>query len=144
MLRTPTAVCSVRGTEFGVDVDGTGDTHVQMFGGLLAVSDKSGNEVLIKDRESVDVTKDGLGRVADAAKPAEPGSRRGRGKDSRYVRLPAELAFRAELAGVDAVAICALAINAACDATDSGREQTLTFGFKMTRSLDVQRSSADA
>lgn len=66
-VRTPTAVCSVRGTEFGVDVDGTGDTHVQMFGGLLAVADKSGNEVLVKDTQSVDVTRDGLGRVTDAS-----------------------------------------------------------------------------
>ncbi len=66
-VRTPTAVCSVRGTEFGVNVDGTGDTHVQMFGGLLAVADKSGNEVLVKDTQSIDVTRDGLGRVTDAA-----------------------------------------------------------------------------
>ncbi len=66
-VRTPTAVCSVRGTEFGVDVDGTGDTRVQMFGGLLAVADKSGNEVLIKDTQSVEVTRDGLGRVTDAS-----------------------------------------------------------------------------
>jgi len=66
-VRTPTAVCSVRGTEFGVDVDGTGDTHVQMFGGLLAVADKSGNEVLVKDTQSVDVTRDGLGRVSEAS-----------------------------------------------------------------------------
>ncbi len=81
-----------------------------------------------------------------AAKPVEPGSettRRGRGKDSRYVRLPASLGERADLAGVDVVAVCALAISAACDATDSGQEQTLTFGFKTTRSLDVQRSGAD-
>jgi hypothetical protein len=73
-VRTPTAVCSVRGTEFGVDVDGTGDTHVQMFGGLLAVSDKTGNEVLVKDKQSVDVTRDGLGRVSDASPREERGA----------------------------------------------------------------------
>ena len=66
-VRTPTAVCSVRGTEFGVDVGESGDTHVQMFGGLLAVADKAGNEVLIKDQESVSVTSEGLGRVSDGA-----------------------------------------------------------------------------
>ena len=66
-VRTPTAVCSVRGTEFSVGVDGTGDTRVQMFGGLLAVSDNSGNEVLVKDKESIEVTRDGLGRVTDGA-----------------------------------------------------------------------------
>lgn len=71
-VRTPTAVCSVRGTEFSVGVDGGGDTHVQMFGGILAVADTGGNEVLIKDKQSVDVTRDGLGRVTDAA-PREQG-----------------------------------------------------------------------
>ncbi|UPT75041.1 MAG: FecR family protein [Elusimicrobiota bacterium] len=80
-VRTPTAVCSVRGTEFGVDVDGTGDTHVQMFGGLLAVADTSGNEVLIKDTQSVDVTRDGLGRVTDAS----PREERGPAADARQL-----------------------------------------------------------
>ena len=73
-VKTPTAVCSVRGTEFSVDVDGAGDTHVQMFGGLLAVGDKSGNEVMIKDHEGVDVTRDGLGRVTDAKPVQERGA----------------------------------------------------------------------
>ena len=79
-VRTPTAVCSVRGTEFGVNVDGTGDTRVQMFGGLLAVSDQSGNEVLVKDRESIEVTRDGLGRVTDGAPREESG-----GGDARQI-----------------------------------------------------------
>lgn len=65
-VRTPTAVCSVRGTEFSVGVGASGDTNVQMFSGLLAVADTSGNEVLIKDRDSIEVTRDGLGRVSDA------------------------------------------------------------------------------
>ena len=72
-VRTPTAVCSVRGTEFGVDVEPGGDTRVQMFSGLLAVADKAGNEVLIKDRESLDVTSEGLGRVTDAGSREERG-----------------------------------------------------------------------
>ena len=80
-VRTPTAVCSVRGTEFGVDVDQGGDTRVQMFGGLLAVADKAGNEVLITDRESVSVTSEGRGRVSDAG-----GRREERGdSDARQV-----------------------------------------------------------
>lgn len=65
-VRTPTAVCSVRGTEFAVSVDRGGETRVQMFSGLLAVSDRSGNEVLLKDTQSIDVTQGGLGRVTDA------------------------------------------------------------------------------
>ncbi|MDD5302395.1 MAG: FecR family protein [Elusimicrobia bacterium] len=86
-VRTPTAVCSVRGTEFGVDVDGGGDTRVQMFGGLLAVSDKSGNEVLVKDRESIEVTREGLGRVTDGASREERGDGEARQVAKREVDL---------------------------------------------------------
>lgn len=62
-VRTPTAVCSVRGTEFTVGVDPRGETSVQMFGGLLAVSDRDGNEVLLKEGDSIRVTAEGLGAV---------------------------------------------------------------------------------
>ncbi|MBI2387014.1 MAG: FecR domain-containing protein [Elusimicrobia bacterium] len=86
-VRTPTAVCSVRGTEFGVDVDGSGDTRVQMFGGLLAVADKAGNEVLIKDRDSVSVTSEGLGRVTDAGTREERGDSEARQAAKREVDL---------------------------------------------------------
>ncbi|MCM2303378.1 MAG: FecR family protein [Elusimicrobia bacterium] len=86
-VRTPTAVCSVRGTEFGVDVDQGGDTRVQMFGGLLAVADKAGNEVLIKDRESLSVTSEGLGRVTDAGTREERGDSDARQVAKREVDL---------------------------------------------------------
>ena len=86
-VRTPTAVCSVRGTEFGVDVDGSGDTRVQMFGGLLAVADKSGNEVLVKDRESINVTADGLGRVSSAGPRENRGDADARQTAKREVDL---------------------------------------------------------
>jgi len=65
-VRTPTAVCAVRGTEFQVDVAPQGETRVQMFGGLLAVADNKGNEVLIRDTQRVDVTAQGLGRVSES------------------------------------------------------------------------------
>lgn len=66
-VRTPTAVCSVRGTEFSVGVDPRGETSVQMFGGLLAVSDRDGNEVLLKEGDSIRVTAEGLGAVNQGA-----------------------------------------------------------------------------
>ena len=65
-VRTPTAVCSVRGTEFSVEVGAGGDTRVQMFNGLLAVSDNNKNEVLLKDTQGVEVTAAGLGTVTDS------------------------------------------------------------------------------
>ncbi len=62
-IKTPTAVCSVRGTEFTVDVNQEGHTNVQMFSGLLAVADGLGNEALIKDKQRVTVTDRGIGPV---------------------------------------------------------------------------------
>lgn len=74
-VRTPTAVCSVRGTEFEVGVDPRGETSVQMFGGLLAVSDRGGNEVLLKDGDSIRVGADGLGRVNESGGGGDGASR---------------------------------------------------------------------
>lgn len=46
-VRTPTAVAAVRGTEFGVEVDGE-DTHVGVFDeGQVAVADEQGREELV-------------------------------------------------------------------------------------------------
>lgn len=61
-VRTPTAVCSVRGTEFGVDVGMDGRTAVELFTGQLGVADNKGNEVLLNPGERVDVTLTGLGQ----------------------------------------------------------------------------------
>lgn len=61
-VRTPTAVCSVRGTEFGVDVGQDGRTAVELFTGQLGVADNKGNEVLLNPGERVDVSLTGLGK----------------------------------------------------------------------------------
>ena len=62
-VHTPTAVCAVRGTEFSVDVSAKGNTNIQMFSGILAVGDHRGNETMLRDRESLNVTDAGLGPV---------------------------------------------------------------------------------
>ena len=62
-VRTPTAVCAVRGTEFTIDVNAHGHTDVQMFTGLMAVSDGMGNETMVKEKQSIHVTEKGLGPV---------------------------------------------------------------------------------
>ncbi|MBI4678816.1 MAG: FecR domain-containing protein [Elusimicrobia bacterium] len=72
-VRTPTAVCSVRGTEFAVEVNAAGNTRVEMFEGLLAVADNRGNEVLLKDNQQLDVTTKGLGAV-EGQGAAPPGA----------------------------------------------------------------------
>ncbi len=54
------------------------------------------------------------------------------------ITIPPELGERAKQ--IDNVSeVCAKAIEAACDALESGEPQSLTFGFRVTRSLDVQR-----
>ncbi len=85
-IRTPTAVCSVRGTEFQVDVNQSGNTAVQMFTGLLAVADQKGNEVLLKDNQSVSVTDRGLGPVTGAG-GEQGGTERARESLKREVAL---------------------------------------------------------
>lgn len=63
LIRTPTAVCSVRGTHFSVEVDRSGMTRVAMFEGLLNVSDGRGNEVLLRENQSIGISGKGLGSV---------------------------------------------------------------------------------
>lgn len=61
-VRTPTAVCSVRGTEFAVNVEGN-KTSVDLFRGLIAVGDVKGNESVLREGQHVTVDEKGLGRV---------------------------------------------------------------------------------
>lgn len=60
---TPTGVMAVRGTEFQVDVQDSGHSHVELFTGLLAVSDSKGNEILLHPGESADVTYEKVSRT---------------------------------------------------------------------------------
>jgi hypothetical protein len=53
------------------------------------------------------------------------------------ISVPAALVERSKV--LDNVsACCARAIEAACDVVESGEPQTLVFGFKVTRTLDIQ------
>ncbi|OGR58247.1 MAG: hypothetical protein A2X36_13315 [Elusimicrobia bacterium GWA2_69_24] len=75
-VRTPTAVCSVRGTEFGVQVAANGATQVDLFKGSLGVSDSRGNETLLQEGQRIGVDQRGLGQAigldeAAAQKKAE-------------------------------------------------------------------------
>jgi len=74
-VRTPTAVCAVRGTEFTIGVDARGGTDVRMFSGLMSVSDGRGRETMVREHQSIRVTDKGLGPVegqAEAPDPAAP------------------------------------------------------------------------
>lgn len=71
VIRTPTAVCSVRGTEFQVQVFSGGRTVVDLYKGLLGVEDNRGQQLLLHPRERVDVDKNGLGRAALVPTPTQ-------------------------------------------------------------------------
>ncbi|MHB0997091.1 MAG: FecR family protein [Elusimicrobiales bacterium] len=71
-VRTPTAVCAVRGTEFALDVDpATSNTQVDLFRGTLAVSDNLGNELTLEEGRRLSVTGEGLGEVQQLSKLVE-------------------------------------------------------------------------
>jgi len=59
-VRTPTAVASVRGTEFNVSVLAGGRTHFELLQGLLGVEDNRGHQVLLHPSESVTVDRRGM------------------------------------------------------------------------------------
>ena len=70
-VRTPTAVCAVRGTEFQVEVAGDGRTNVDLYKGLLAVSDHHGGQLLLHPHESTSVDVKGLGAQLRAARSTQ-------------------------------------------------------------------------
>lgn len=61
-VATPVSVCSVRGTDFDVDVDPDqkGKTNVKVDDGQVAVADQYGKEVLLAKGDSVIVLMEGL------------------------------------------------------------------------------------
>ncbi len=62
-VRTPTAVCSVRGTEFSVEAQGAARTAVEVFDGLVSVRGALGDEALVGASRRVDVIEGRMGAV---------------------------------------------------------------------------------
>ncbi|MFH2203654.1 MAG: FecR family protein [Elusimicrobiota bacterium] len=62
-VRTPTAVCSVRGTEFSVQVYAGGRTNISLFKGLLGIEDNRGRAILLRPNESLHIDGRGMGAV---------------------------------------------------------------------------------
>ena len=79
-VKTPTAVCAVRGTEFSVDVLQGGRTQISLFKGLLGVEDKRGQQILLHPNESLSVDLRGIGKAA--ATPSK-----GQQKQSQFHQL---------------------------------------------------------
>ncbi len=87
-VRTPSAVCAVRGTEFSLDVDPqTLRTQVDLFRGTLAVRDNLGNEMMLQEGRRLSVTPEGLGVPQQISKLLENERRAGRETLSKEVGL---------------------------------------------------------
>lgn len=61
-VRTPAAVCAVRGTQFDVDVARSGATEMNVDEGLVEVSDTRGKMAVVSSEERIKVGLDGLTR----------------------------------------------------------------------------------
>ncbi|MCG2724919.1 MAG: FecR domain-containing protein [Elusimicrobia bacterium] len=55
-VRTPSAVCAVRGTDFIVSADSNGNSKVEVYSGSVMTGDSSGKTVLVKQGEMVEVS----------------------------------------------------------------------------------------
>lgn len=58
-VKTPTAVCAVRGTDFMVGADNNGNTRVEVYDGSVLAGDSKGRESLVKRGEFLEVSRDG-------------------------------------------------------------------------------------
>jgi len=76
-VRTPAAVCAVRGTVFGVEVDEAGETTWDLFSGSIDVSDNMGNMIGMLPNNRLKVTPAGGAAIPEALPagvkpPSEP------------------------------------------------------------------------
>lgn len=87
-VKTPTAVCAVRGTEFSLEVDPqTSRTQVDLFRGTLAVKDNMGNELMLQEGRRLSVTPEGLGVPQQISKALENERQAGRETLTKEVGL---------------------------------------------------------
>ncbi|OGR58252.1 MAG: hypothetical protein A2X36_13340 [Elusimicrobia bacterium GWA2_69_24] len=89
-VRTPSVVTTVRGTEFSISVLAGGNTHVELFQGLLGVEDNRGHQVLLHPHESLSVDRRGMS--VPQRMPTGEQVRR----ESRHADLRRELGFDQE------------------------------------------------
>lgn len=78
-VRTPTAVCAVRGTEFDIEVGKEGNTEMNVAEGLVEVNDSKGQMAVVSSEEKISIGADGMSkpelmslkdeRAGEAARP---------------------------------------------------------------------------
>ena len=100
-VRTPTAVCAVRGTEFRVEVLAGGATIVDLYKGLLGVTDNHGQQILLHPNDRVQIDRRaGLGNRVQS-----PASKRAAAKQRFHNLMRRELAFDFSRKAVQAAAV---------------------------------------
>jgi len=85
-VRTPAAVCAVRGTEFDIEVGKDGDTGMNVTEGLVEVNDSKGDMAVVSSEEKIKIGMNGMSkpegislsdeRSGDAARPMPCARRR--------------------------------------------------------------------
>ena len=58
-VRTPSAVCAVRGTDYMVEVKPDGSTRSEVYEGSVLVGDAAGNSSLLREGQAIDVPMGG-------------------------------------------------------------------------------------
>jgi hypothetical protein len=61
-VRTPAAVCAVRGTEFDLEVGKDGNTEMNVAEGLVEVNDSKGKMAVVSSEERIKVGMDGMSK----------------------------------------------------------------------------------
>ena len=65
-VRTPSAVCAVRGTDFMVSADSEGNSRVEVYEGSVLTGDSKGNSGLVREGQFSDIPNGGRMREADS------------------------------------------------------------------------------
>lgn len=71
-VRTPSAVCAVRGTDFMVSADADGNSRVEVYEGSVLTGDSRGNSSLVREGQFSEIPSGGKMKDPDA-NPNEPG-----------------------------------------------------------------------
>ena len=61
-VRTPAAVCAVRGTEFDIEVGKDGNTAMNVLEGLVEVNDSKGDMAVVSSEEKIQIGMEGMSR----------------------------------------------------------------------------------
>ena len=83
-VRTPSAVCAVRGTDFMVSADAEGNSRVEVYEGSVLTGDSQGNSSLVKEGQFSEIPNGGKMREP-GQNPNEPGDMNSSLGDARQI-----------------------------------------------------------